>query len=173
VTGLSLILICFTFSNIFLSRVKSSDDFEIARSVSIYPVPDHVLQWYVSENFYNGLPLETGFNPDKKQLWSVGDRPIFIGLINAWFGKMIEHSKEQYFLRMIFLSSMLWIFISRFLRVELGITRFLPRFLILLMFLTSPFFVTNTIYTWPKLASMTYIFAGIALLPSAPVLGGV
>mgnify|MGYP000887869751 CR=1 FL=1 len=172
-TALAVIMIYLTFSHLFLSKVKSTDDFEIARAVSIYPVPDHVLQWYVSDNFYKKLPLETGFNPDKKQLWSVGDRPIFLGLLNAWIGKILEHSKEQYFLRIIFLSSLLWVFINQFLIGELGIKNKVPRILILLTLLTSPFFITNTIYTWPKLASMTYIFAALTLFRVNPILGGI
>lgn len=171
-SALALVIIYLTFSQLFLSKVKSTDDFEIARAVSIYPVPDHVLQWYVSDNFFKKLPLETGFNPDKKQLWSVGDRPIFIGLLNAWFGKILEHSKEQYFLRVIFLSSLLWVFIGRFITKELGINSKLGTSLILLTLLSSPFFITNTIYPWPKLASMTYVFAAIALFRKNPFLGG-
>lgn len=159
------------FACMFLSQFKPTeispylDQWETARRVGVYIVPDHVLQWQISRNFVAGEPLETGFRRKKVQIWSAGDRPILLGFLDASLTKFSGKSGETiYFLRIIYLASFAILLILGWLRVEFKISKTSAWILACGSILTAPFLFTNVIYTWPKFAGLGFAFGGIHLL---------
>lgn len=139
----------------------------IDRTLS-YRVPDHYLQWIVSNNLFGGLILETGFNPDGKQMWSAGDRPVLIGLLEATFSQITNfRSISLYYLRVIFFASLLIPVLNGLLHDEFSIAKRWQRAAILIALSAQPFFLTNFIFTWPKMAGLAFGMMGFSLAAQA------
>ncbi len=133
-----------------------------------YKVPDHYLQWWVSDNFFKGLPIETNFNPKGKSMWSAGDRPILMGLLDATLSQITNaRSITMYYLRVIFISTLVIPVFNSILREELKVKSAAVRFLTLSTIAISPFFLINTIFTWPKMAGLSFGMMGLFLFTKA------
>lgn len=159
------------FASLLLAQYKPEeinpklDQWETARRVGVYIVPDHVLQWQISRNLYAADPLETGFRRHKVQIWSAGDRPILIGFLDATYSKFSGQRGETiYYFRIIFLAAYGILLILGWLRVEFNLRKSWAWTLASLSLLSSPFVITNVIYTWPKFAGLALAFCGIHIL---------
>lgn len=143
---------------------KGIDPWVLIERTSSYHVPDLYLQWLVSDNIYNERPFETNFNPDGKHMWSAGDRPVLIGLLDATFSQITNTSLiTLYYLRVILIASLVLPCLNLILRDELKVQRMLVRYLTLFTVAISPFFLVNTIYTWPKMAGLAFGMMGFSL----------
>lgn len=139
----------------------------IDRTLS-YRVPDHYLQWTVSENLFAGSPIEKHFNLNGKQMWSAGDRPVLIGLLEATFSQLTNHQNiSLYFLRVIFLTSLLFIAVNALMREEFGVKSGWVRILTLVTLALHPFFLVNIIFTWPKMTGLAFGMMGFLLFSQA------
>lgn len=148
-----------------LDQIKNGiDPWILTERISGYHAPDHYLQWIISENFYNQLPMETGFKRKRAQIWSAGDRPLFIGFLNAGLSLLTgSNSINLYFLRIITFTSLLFISIYTLLRLEFHISS-LRAVLITTALGFNNFIFTNMLYTWPKLAGVGFALAGMLLI---------
>lgn len=147
---------------------KGIDPWLLVDRTLSYRVPDHYLQWLVSENFFKGVPIETNFNPKGNSMWSAGDRPVLIGLLDATFSQVTNASSiTMYYLRVIFISSLVLPILNTLLREEFKIQKPSIRFLSLLTISISPFFLVNIFFTWPKMAGLSFGLMGFSLFAKA------
>ena len=162
----------FLFFSLFLAAHFSPSEFSggpaselLIQRTGAYPVIDHVLQWRISENFSTFAPIETSFNPDKRQLWSAGDRPLWIGFLDATLAKVFGmRGLQYYYLRCILLASFLFPSIGTVLVLWFRIRRRWLRQVLIASLVFHPFFLMNILYTWPKLIGAMFAVQAAVLL---------
>lgn len=160
------IFLCFIFSSQFAQPEleRFTNPWLVTSRFKVYPSIDHHLQWLIADNIYKRKNLETNFNLDRRQLWSAGDRPIIWGFINAIFSRITDaHQLLDYFYRTILFSSFVWVGIFGILKVEFRRGNSKILIFTILPIMTSPFFMANFLYTWPKMIGLSFGLFGMLL----------
>jgi len=163
---ITCVFAAFVFAHFTPDELPSGvDPWALAKRTQTFNVPDHFLQWMISDNFVSRRRIERGFNPDGKQMWSAGDRPMLPGFLDAVLSVVSrDHNTNIYFSRLFFLGSFFIFPILGLLRSEFGVRSKLALSGILLCLLVHPFFFTNVFFTWPKIASVSFLLIGFYFL---------
>ena len=134
-----------------------------AARIGIHAEPVPVLQFFIAQNLAKHRPIETDFNLDGNQIWSAGDRPMFVGLTSATLSVLIgKQHLSLYAVHVMLMSSFIWIGFAAILRLSLGFSPGIVMALLLCLAL-HPFFLNSVFYTVPKLPGAGFIVSGLAL----------
>lgn len=170
---LGYVIVAFALCLMFLCRFSAAElaakipwDLAMFRTDSYY-VPDNILQQMLSHNLVTGSPLETGFNPDGNGLWSVGDRPMLLGLIDAALTVVTgNHDQNLFFTRTIAIAAF---FVVPCAACLVRKPRWVSALLLLVVF-AHPYFLNNLLYTWPKMFGLAYAAVAFALVEEGDAL---
>ena len=134
-----------------------------AARIGIHAEPVPVLQYFIAQNLVKRQNIETSFNLDGNQVWSAGDRPMFVGLTDATLSVLVRKQHlSLYAVHVMLMSSFIFIGLAVILRHCLGLSPGVVMLLLLCLAL-HPFFLNTIFYTVPKLPGAGFIVSGLAL----------
>lgn len=137
----------------------------IGQRTHTFATSDAVLQYHISNNFQAGVDIETHFRPRGQGLWSAGDRPLWMGFIDATLASSTGTSgAAAYLFRFYCIHSLLLLLSSFIVGRCLNVTKRLHQVVLLGATFSTTFWWANALYTWPKLTGLVFSVAGAILM---------